>query len=266
MTLPEIQEQVATQPFLEGASFDVVKVVFMRLAHDLNNLSVPLIAYPELLRRDCGDGGHGRDLLDGIQTAGRAITHTAHHMNMLADVSAPQGARLSLLDLVEQARLALAQGAAPATTAALQTLDATGLSPDLSIGPVAGERVAFAVKALLANAVEAVAAQGAAARIVVTGAAGPAPAWLGRPGVFTRLTVADNGRGIAAALNDTLFVPFVTTRQGAGKRGAGLGLPLVYRIMHEHGGRLSYGSLPGRGCRFSLWFPRGAEARAGEVT
>lgn len=51
-----------------------------------------------------------------------------------------------------------------------------------------------------------------------------------------QITVADNGPGIPAEMRDKVLEPFFTTKQVG--EGTGLGLPLVYNIIKEHGGRL----------------------------
>jgi len=69
--------------------------------------------------------------------------------------------------------------------------------------------------------------------------------------------VHDHGEGIPEALRDRVFEPFVTTK--APGRGTGLGLPLVYGIVEDHGGSLALESEPGRGTRVRITLPvRGA--------
>lgn len=55
------------------------------------------------------------------------------------------------------------------------------------------------------------------------------------------VTVEDNGDGIAEDLRPHLFDPFVTTKAG----GTGLGLPLVAKIVGDHGGMVECMSEPG---------------------
>ncbi len=65
------------------------------------------------------------------------------------------------------------------------------------------------------------------------------------------VTVTDDGPGIPAEIMEDLFKPFFTTKKG----GTGLGLPMVARIVHAHGGMIGAGAAPGGGARFTLELP-----------
>jgi len=54
---------------------------------------------------------------------------------------------------------------------------------------------------------------------------------------FIRIQVRDQGSGIPEELRDRVFEPFFTTKQPG--EGTGLGLPLVYNIVSDHGGVIS---------------------------
>ncbi|MBX7137191.1 MAG: PAS domain S-box protein [Oligoflexia bacterium] len=80
------------------------------------------------------------------------------------------------------------------------------------------------------------------------------------PGDFVTISVRDSGIGIPSENLDKIFEPFFTTRTDGGN---GLGLPMVYGIMQNHGGWIEVESAPGRGSTFTLYFPRLA---SGELT
>ncbi|WP_428567652.1 MAG: ATP-binding protein [Solidesulfovibrio sp. DCME] len=65
------------------------------------------------------------------------------------------------------------------------------------------------------------------------------------------LRVTDSGPGVDPALLDTIFQPFFTTKG----EGSGLGLPIVRRIVEEHGGWITIQSPPGGGATFTMVFP-----------
>lgn len=69
--------------------------------------------------------------------------------------------------------------------------------------------------------------------------------------------VLDQGSGIPTQFLDRVFEPFFTTKQPG--EGTGLGLPLVYNIVQDHGGNVSIDSIVGRGTRVTLRLPGGLE-------
>ena len=66
------------------------------------------------------------------------------------------------------------------------------------------------------------------------------------------MSVADTGGGIPQEQINRIFEPFYTTK----KRGTGLGLMIVQRIVRAHGGRVELESHVGRGTTFRIWLPR----------
>jgi signal transduction histidine kinase len=65
--------------------------------------------------------------------------------------------------------------------------------------------------------------------------------------------VVDQGTGIPEELHERVFEPFFTTKQPG--EGTGLGLPLVYNIVTDHGGSIAIDSAAGRGTRIILRLP-----------
>jgi signal transduction histidine kinase len=70
-----------------------------------------------------------------------------------------------------------------------------------------------------------------------------------------RISVADDGPGIAPELRASLFEPFVGARPG----GSGLGLAVARRVAERHGGRLVLDPTA-RGASFSLYLPIGGRS------
>jgi len=71
----------------------------------------------------------------------------------------------------------------------------------------------------------------------------------GREGVW--VSVSDTGCGIPGEQLNRIFEPFFTTK----KKGSGLGLMIVQRIVREHDGLIKLESHPGRGTTFRIWLP-----------
>jgi PAS domain S-box-containing protein len=65
------------------------------------------------------------------------------------------------------------------------------------------------------------------------------------------VSVADTGGGIPQEQINRIFEPFYTTK----KKGSGLGLMIVQRIVRAHNGRIELDSNVGRGTTFRIWLP-----------
>ena len=66
------------------------------------------------------------------------------------------------------------------------------------------------------------------------------------------IDVVDNGKGFPQESRQQLLEPYVTTRS----EGTGLGLPIVAKILEDHGGGIELLDAPGgQGARVRLWFP-----------
>jgi signal transduction histidine kinase len=71
----------------------------------------------------------------------------------------------------------------------------------------------------------------------------------GAEGVW--MSVVDTGGGIPEEQINRIFEPFFTTK----KKGTGLGLMIVQRIVRAHGGKIEVESHAGRGTTFRVWLP-----------
>jgi two-component system, sporulation sensor kinase E len=71
----------------------------------------------------------------------------------------------------------------------------------------------------------------------------------GAEGVW--VSVLDTGGGIPQEQINRIFEPFFTTK----KKGTGLGLMIVQRIVRAHGGKIEVESHAGRGTTFRVWLP-----------
>jgi signal transduction histidine kinase len=100
---------------------------------------------------------------------------------------------------------------------------------------------------LLRNAIEACTAVPVPPRIVVHSE-------IDRAQKLSKVSVTDNGPGIAPALRERVFRPFFTSK----RNGTGLGLALVQKIVVFHNGRVTVGSTAGGGAAVHVTLPTAA--------
>jgi nitrogen fixation/metabolism regulation signal transduction histidine kinase len=68
---------------------------------------------------------------------------------------------------------------------------------------------------------------------------------------YCRLSIRDSGKGISEKEGPQIFTPYFTTKE----LGTGLGLPIVERIVNDHGGTIWFNSAVGLGTTFFIDLP-----------
>jgi nitrogen fixation/metabolism regulation signal transduction histidine kinase len=68
---------------------------------------------------------------------------------------------------------------------------------------------------------------------------------------YCRLSIRDTGKGIAPEAQPSVFTPYFTTKES----GTGLGLPIVERIVKDHGGMIWFNTAVGVGTTFFVDLP-----------
>jgi two-component system NtrC family sensor kinase len=120
------------------------------------------------------------------------------------------------------------------------------LAPDLPDVLGDAEQLRHVFINLLQNAQDAIVTKGGPGEVRITATRSASPERL-------RMTVEDNGPGIAEGILEKVFDPFFTTH-GTGE-GAGLGLTLCCLIVKQHGGSIQAGNRPEGGARIEVELP-----------
>jgi len=77
------------------------------------------------------------------------------------------------------------------------------------------------------------------------------------PGTYVKISIQDSGRGMDQETLDQIFDPYFTTKKGG--VGTGIGLSIVKRIIHEHGGDITVSSIPREGTNVDIYLPHTVE-------
>jgi signal transduction histidine kinase len=187
----------------------------------------------------------GADALgERMVKAERQTKQLARLIDRLLDVSRLSSRDLRLererTDLVEVARDVISRYADAAIEAGSQI--------ELKVsGPTVGDWDRSRIDQVLTNLVGNAVKYGGGAPITVAIASGGTG--------HVRLTVRDEGPGIAPEHQERIFGQFERAAPSESVPGMGLGLWLVRRIVTAHGGAVTLDSTPGQGATFSVVLP-----------
>ena len=218
------------------------------ISHEINN---PLAAVMDLLYLVQTANGTPDEALEYLRTADEELKRIAHitrqTLGFYREMSSPTSFRVlslltSVLDLLQ------------AKIKSKRALVKTQCDEQLKIDSAIYGELRQVVSNFLVNSLDALEEEGS---VTVRASTSFDPS-NGKPRI--RITVADNGHGIAPSVLPQIFEPFFTTK---GEIGNGLGLWVSKQIIDNHGGAVQFRSSIGgsyRGTAFSIILPSGSAA------
>jgi PAS domain S-box-containing protein len=225
------------------------------IAHDFNNVLGAILGYGELALEQAGEDATLRRYLDNVMHAAERAKLLVERILGFSRSGLGDSVAVNVQCVVEET-LELLQASLP---------DTIRISTSLSAGTAAvmGDPTYLhqVTMNLCANAIQAM-DRGGVLEVGLERTRIAQPRSLARgslaPGEYVRLTIADSGAGIPAAILERIFDPFFTTK-GVGE-GTGLGLSVVHGIVADLGGGIDVSSRVGAGSRFAIWLPVAGEA------
>jgi signal transduction histidine kinase len=225
------QLQQREREVLRSEQLAAVGQVAAGVAHELRN---PLTAIKMLVQTGMeGTTPTGVPAEDLAVMEGE-VRRMEQTIQLFIDFARPPRSERRPNDLVEIVRkaMALVEGRAHKQHVVLDA--------DLPVGPVVANvdagQIHQVLVNLLLNSLDAL-PQGGKVRVSVS-----------RMGKNLEVTVKDNGPGIAPAIFDRLFEPFVSSKD----TGLGLGLSISKRLIEGHGGAIRGGNAAGGGAVFAF--------------
>jgi two-component system, NtrC family, nitrogen regulation sensor histidine kinase NtrY len=226
-------------PLIRAQKVAAWREVARRLAHEIKNPLTPIQLCAERLRRHFSNApAPARELVEECTSTivGEvdSLKGLVDEFSQFARMPAPRAVPADLHALLNEA-LALYDGLLSDVRFERRLAD------DLPKVRVDGEQIRRVVINLVDNAIEAMDRSG----VITIETRHDAAAGM------VRLTVSDDGPGIAPAEREKLFMPYYSTK----RRGSGLGLAIVRRIVAEHGGTIEAHENVPRGTKFTIELP-----------
>jgi signal transduction histidine kinase len=226
-SLPELSAYQELRAGFTAAVSHELRTPLARLLVLLESATLPGADVDGLVEQARQEIEQARDLIDDVLFLGEL--ETGREVVSLG--------RTRVLPIVRESVAALAERAAHAE---VELVVSGGEEIELPLRP---RMLRVVVENLVANAVR-YAGPGTTCRVAVTQEAGSA-----------RLTVSDDGAGVAAADLERLFERFYRADTSRTSRGTGLGLAIVKHIVTSAGGTVHAQSRPGRGLTIVCAFP-----------
>lgn len=214
-----------------------------RVAHEVRNPLLTISSGLELLRGEVGGNAEAGGLLTNIREAIRRLDGIMGDLLNFTRPMVLDPVETDLHSIIESALAGLRDRIARAH---VEVVRRYATLPPITADPL---RLSQLFTNLFTNAVEAMPNGG---QLIVS------TDWMAGPAVGgLRIRVQDTGPGIPAEKLPRIFDPFVTTK----KRGIGLGLAVVRRIVELHGGRIEALNAPGAGAEFVVDLPISPRSR-----
>jgi signal transduction histidine kinase/ActR/RegA family two-component response regulator len=218
------------------------------IAHDFNNILTVILSNLTLLQMDLeGNADAVGPLSDAVRATNRASELT-HQLLTFSKGGDPIRTAVNLAQMIREIVTFATRGS--------RTSVEFELAPDLWAADVDRGQISRVVENLVINATQAM-PHGGTVRLRASNrkiSSGQRSSLL--EGNYVHLTIEDTGDGIPPENLHKIFEPYFTTKS----HGNGLGLAIVFSIVHKHHGDISVRSTPGCGTTFEIWLPAAAGA------
>lgn len=224
------------------------------VAHDLNNVLVGVVSYPDLLLMQLPEGSPLQNSVATIKASGLKASAMVQDMLSLARRGASDHKAVNLNGVVGDFMLS------PELEKIKKHHPGIFISFSLEKEPANIKGSSFhlfrILMNLVANAAEAMPEGGRLLirtenKVIETPVKGFDTI---AAGSYVVLSVKDSGTGIADGEIEKIFEPFYTKKK-MGRSGTGLGMAVVWSVLKDHEGFIDVQSGPSQGTEFSLYFP-----------
>ncbi|MCJ7776454.1 MAG: PAS domain S-box protein, partial [Desulfobulbaceae bacterium] len=236
------------EELLRAQKLESVGILAGGIAHDFNNILTTILGNVSLARMQVNPEDELFDLLREAETASTRAQTLTKQLLTFAKGGAPVKEIVQIKDVIKDSSLFVLRGSKSGCEFSI----AEDLWPiDVDVG-----QISQVIDNIVINANQAMPKGGiiqvAAENLIIEDRHG-LPV---KPGRYVRISVIDQGVGIAEKHLLNIFDPYFTTKQ----EGSGLGLATTYSIVKKHDGHITVESRLGVGTTFHIYLPASDKA------
>ncbi|MEQ8664916.1 MAG: PAS domain S-box protein [Rhodospirillales bacterium] len=238
---------------LRAQRVEAVSHLASGIAHELNNLMMPITGQSQLLIRSLGDDEKNRRRAEAILAAGRRAAELISGVLTYSqrEVFPTEHEATDIAGLVSESVDQIA-GSLPKRVTIRTAVDGNTGKVLCNV-----QQIRQAIGNVVINAIEAIGNEAGTVTVAVSGetveedvANGPGDS---RGGRFAVIRVSDSGPGFSESAVQSAFDPFFTTKEVG--EGTGLGLSIVHGIVAQHGGSVRLSNVAGNGAMVEMYIP-----------
>jgi len=242
--LQDITEQKRMEEeLLKADKLESVGILAGGIAHDFNNILTSIAGNISMAKMRLKPGDKIFDLLSAAETASMRAQRLTRQLLTFAKGGLPVKETASIQNLIRESSLFVLRGSKSECEFQIAE-DLWPVEADL-------EQISQVISNIVINANQAM-SEGGTIRIT---AENLMPEKIHeipvKPERYIRISIKDQGVGVAEKNLSKIFDPYFTTKQA----GSGLGLAVSYSIIAKHNGHISVDSSPGAGTTFNIYLP-----------
>ncbi|KAA3660848.1 MAG: response regulator [Calditrichaeota bacterium] len=244
----ELQEKL-----VRAQKMETIGLLAGGVAHDLNNILSGIVSFPDLLLRDLKSGSMMHGALTTIKNSGLKATAVVQDLLTLARRGVMNFEPVNINFIIKEF---LFSPEYYQIKEQHKNIDFVTNMDDKLFNIVGSPtHLRTSITNLVSNAVE---AQQNGGKVTIS----TQNRYIDKPfqayeeieaGTYVVCRIEDEGAGIEADAVERIFEPFYT-KKVMGRSGTGLGMPVVWGVVHDHNGFIDVHSTPGQGTIFDLYF------------
>jgi len=246
----EIKTKELEIKLFQAHKIEAIGILAGGIAHDLNNILVPIIGYSEILQEDFPKGSDQQESITEILRAALRAKDLVKQILLFSRQSHQELKPVRLQSILEEA-LKLLKSSIP-TTIDIQT----DIDSECSMVISDPTQIHQIIMNLATNAYHSMQESGGKLHVSLKQTeieSNPTGFFKLLPGKYALLKVIDTGKGIKKDIMDKIFDPYFTTKETG--KGTGLGLSMVNGIVKNYHGDIHVYSEPDKGTEVHVYLP-----------